>query len=68
MGTTVSNLEAVIAGEKFEHTTQYPAMAVTAREEAFHETADWFETLAKAEHNHAGRSQRDSTLSAEDPW
>lgn len=58
MGTTVSNLESAIAGETFEHSTQYPAMALTAREEGFHEIADWFETLAKAEHNHADRFQR----------
>ena len=39
MGTTVSNLETAIVGEKFEHTTLYPSMAVTAREEGFHEIA-----------------------------
>ena len=33
-------------------------MARTAREEGFDEIADWFETLAKAERNHAGRFRK----------
>jgi len=33
-------------------------MAQTAREEGFPEIAEWFETLAKAEKNHAGRFAR----------
>ena len=36
----------------------YPAMARTARQEGFHEIADWFETLAKAERSHANRFQK----------
>jgi hypothetical protein len=67
-GTTVSNLEAAIAGETFEHTTQYPAMAVTAREEGFHEIADWFETRQGRAQSRGPFSKGDSTLSAEDPW
>jgi rubrerythrin len=63
IGTTLDNLEAAIAGETLEFTTQYPVMAATAREEGFPEIADWFERLAKAEHNHADRFRRglDST-------
>ncbi len=55
IGTTVNNLEAAIAGETREYTTLYVAMAETARQEGFLEIAEWFETLAKAEHNHSGR-------------
>ena len=55
IGTTVLNLEAAIAGETFEYTTWYAGMAETARQEGFPEIAAWFETLAKAERNHAGR-------------
>ena len=63
IGTTPANLEAAIAGETFEYTNVYPTMAATAREEGFPEIADWFERLAKAEHNHADRFRRglDST-------
>jgi rubrerythrin len=63
IGTTLANLEAAIAGETLEYTSLYPGMAATAREEGFPEIADWFETLAKAEHNHADRFRRglDST-------
>ena len=58
MGTTMNNLEAAIAGETFEYTNLYPDMAATARAEGFTEIADWFETLVKAEHNHAERFRR----------
>jgi rubrerythrin len=58
IGTTLTNLEAAIAGETSEYTSVYPAMAATAREEGFPEIAAWFETLAKAEHNHADRFRR----------
>ena len=63
IGTTLVNLEAAIAGELSEYTSLYPGMAATAREEGFPEIADWFESLAKAEHNHADRFRRglDST-------
>lgn len=36
----------------------YPAMARTARQEGFHEIADWFEVRAKASRSHAGRFRR----------
>ena len=55
MGTTVRNLEAAIAGETYEYTSLYPAMARTARDEGFLEIAEWFEILANAEKNHAAR-------------
>jgi rubrerythrin len=56
--TTLSNLQAAVAGETFEYTTLYPEMAATARQEGFNDIAEWFEILAKAERNHAGRFQR----------
>jgi rubrerythrin len=58
IGATPVNLEAAIAGETLEYTGLYPEMAATAREEGFPEIADWFERLAKAEHNHAERFRR----------
>jgi rubrerythrin len=58
IGTTSANLEAAIAGETFEYQELYPAMAATARAEGFPEIADWFETLIKAERNHAERFRR----------
>jgi rubrerythrin len=36
----------------------YPATARTARQEGFHEIADWFEVRAKAGRSHAGRFRR----------
>jgi rubrerythrin len=54
-GNTVKNLESAIAGETHECTNQYPRMAETARAEGLLEIAEWFETLAKAEKNHAAR-------------
>ena len=57
IGNTISNLEAAIAGETSECVSLYPEMARTAREEGFSEIADWFETLPKAEANHAARFQ-----------
>ncbi len=58
IGDTRTNLKAAVAGETHEYTDMYPGMAKTAREEGFHEIADWFETLAKAEKSHAGRFQQ----------
>ncbi len=58
IGTTAANLEAAVAGETMEYTKLYPEMAATARQEGFPEIAEWFETLAKAERNHAERFQR----------
>ena len=58
IGGTADNLRSAIAGETHEYTDMYPSMAREAREEGFHEIADWFETLAKAEKSHAGRFQK----------
>jgi rubrerythrin len=58
IGPTDANLEAAIAGETSEYTSLYPQMAATAREEGIPELADWFDRLAKAEHNHADRFRR----------
>jgi rubrerythrin len=55
IGKTIKNLEAAIAGETEEYSEVYPRMALTAREEGFPEIAEWFETLAEAERNHARR-------------
>jgi rubrerythrin len=55
IGETARNLESAIAGETGEYSEMYPSMARTAREEGLGEIADWFETLAKAEKNHAAR-------------
>ncbi len=58
IGSTSENLAAAIAGETYEYTELYPAMARVAREEGFDDIAEWFETLAKAERTHARRFQR----------
>jgi rubrerythrin len=58
IGNTRQNLEAAVASEMNESAKLYPAMAKTAREEGFDEVADWFETLAKAEHSHTVRYQK----------
>jgi rubrerythrin len=55
IGATMKNLESAISGETAENTEMYPRMAKVAREEGFSEIADWFETLTKAEGNHAAR-------------
>ncbi len=55
IGSTVKNLESAIAGETDECAHRYPQMAETARQEGFVEIAEWFETLVKAERNHAAR-------------
>lgn len=55
IGSTMKNLESAIAGETQEYTNQYPEMAEVARAEGFPEIAEWFDTLAKAEKNHAAR-------------
>ena len=58
IGSTSENLAAAIAGETYEYTDMYPAMAKVAREEDFEDIANWFETLAKAERSHANRFQK----------
>ena len=58
IGGTADNLKAAIAGETHEYTDMYPGMAKTARDEGFTDIADWFESLARAEHKHANRFQK----------
>lgn len=58
IGPTENNLKSAIAGEKRASSDVYPRMAKIARDEGFAEIADWFETLAKAEHSHASRFQK----------
>lgn len=55
VGSTEENLRSAIAGETHDHTELYPEFARTARDEGFEEIAEWLETLAGAEHNHAQR-------------
>jgi rubrerythrin len=55
IGSSEQNLRSAISGETHEYSDMYPGMARTAREEGFEEIAEWFETLAKAEHSHAQR-------------
>ena len=68
IGTTALNLAASVAGETYEYTEMYPAMAKSAREEGFEDIAEWFETLAKAEKSHAGRFSKGLTqVAGKDP-
>jgi rubrerythrin len=55
IGDTRKNLESAIAGETAEYQVGYRQMAATARAEGFTEIAEWFDTLAGAEKNHAAR-------------
>jgi len=55
VGATADNLKSAIEGETYEYTEMYPGFAKTARDEGFDQTAEWFETLARAEKSHAGR-------------
>ena len=55
VGATEDNLKSAIEGETYEYTEMYPGFAKTARDEGFDQTAEWFETLARAEKSHAGR-------------
>lgn len=58
IGDTAQNLKASIARELHEATDVYPGWAEIARAEGFHEIAEWFETVARAELSHAGRLTR----------
>lgn len=55
VGSTEDNLKSAIEGETYEYTEMYPGFARVAREEGFDDTAEWFETLARAEKSHAAR-------------
>ena len=54
-GCTADNLRAAIESERGDAEERYPRMARIAREEGFDEIADWFESLAGAEHSHTER-------------
>lgn len=58
IGDATENLAASIVSERYEHDEMYPGFAETARAEGFHEIAEWFETLARAERHHVERFQQ----------
>ena len=55
IGSSVENLKAAAAGERFEHTELYPGFAGTAREEGFDNIAAAFEAISVAEKQHEKR-------------
>jgi len=55
IGTTLENLRASAAGEKFEHVEMYPGFAETARKEGFEKIAVIFSAIAVAEKQHEKR-------------
>jgi rubrerythrin len=56
--STAYNVRVAIMDELAACADAYPAMARMARQEGFHEIADWFEVRAKAGRSHAGRFRR----------
>jgi rubrerythrin len=58
IGPTGDDLKAAIASETREYTDIYPGLARAARQEGLDETADWFETLAKAGKSHADPAKK----------
>ena len=42
------NIQSAIQSEAYKSLEMYPRMAEVAREEGFHEIADWFESLIRA--------------------
>jgi rubrerythrin len=55
VGTTLENLNASAAGERFEHTELYPGFAKVAREEGFEAPAMIWEMISVAEKQHEKR-------------
>jgi rubrerythrin len=55
IGTTLENLKAAAAGEKYEWTEMYPTFAEVAREEGFNEISSVFNSIAVAEKQHEKR-------------
>jgi rubrerythrin len=53
--TTIENLTASAAGERYEHTEMYPSFAETARKEGFDDIAAVFKAIAVAEKQHEKR-------------
>ena len=58
IGTTLENLRAAAAGERYEHTEMYPGFAKTAKEEGFNPIAGVFKAIAIAEKGHDDRYTR----------
>ena len=57
VGSTLENLRAAAAGEKYEWTEMYPAFAKIAREEGFDDVAEAFDAICVAEKQHGKRYQ-----------
>lgn len=55
IGSTLENLKASAAGEKYEHSEMYPGFAKIADEEGFSEIAEVFRKIAIAEKQHEKR-------------
>ncbi|MBI4792973.1 MAG: rubrerythrin family protein [Deltaproteobacteria bacterium] len=55
IGTTLENLRAAAAGEKYEYAEMYPGFAKVARAEGFADIADIFMAIAVAERQHEKR-------------
>ncbi len=55
IGSTLENLKASAAGEKYEYTEMYPGFAKIAEEEGFSEIAEVFRNIAVAEKQHEKR-------------
>jgi len=55
IGSTLDNLKAAAAGERYEHSEMYPGFAKVAKEEGFNEIAAVFEAIAVAEKQHEKR-------------
>jgi rubrerythrin len=55
LGDTGANLKAAADGENYEHTDMYPEFEKVAREEGFHEIADFFREVAEVEEEHEKR-------------
>ncbi len=55
IGSTLENLHAAAAGERYEHSTMYPEFARVAEEEGFPEIAVAFKKIAEVEVAHERR-------------
>ncbi len=55
IGSTLENLRAAAAGERYEHSTMYPEFARVAEEEGFPEIAVAFKKIAEVEVAHERR-------------
>ena len=55
IGTTLENLQASAAGERYEHTEMYPGFAKIAKEEGFSAIAMVWEAISVAEAQHEKR-------------